>query len=484
MKKMKLTEVAKAVNGQIIHGNSSLYISSVSTNSKDQGQATLFVPIIGEKHDAHNFIEDAYNHGGVACFTSRDDIYHEGIACIKVEDTLVALQDLATYYRSKLSIPIIGITGSVGKTSTKEIVSSGLSTGYNVLKTAGNLNSQIGLPLMILRIEEEHEIAVIEMGISEEGEMDKLVAIAKPDIAVVTNIGISHIGQLKTKENIRKEKLNIINKFNAGSKLFINGNDSLLFELTRFTVKAKNKEYSQNYSKIDLSKSTYDNLISSEIISFGTKEENDYSAKDIKVIDEKTYFTLINNRKNIEEDITLNVLGEHNINNALCALAIADYFDLSISEAKKGLEEYKPITMRGEIKKIGDLTIVDDTYNASPDSMKSAIEVLLSITGIERRIAVLADVLELGSISHMAHFDLGEFISKKNIDVLVTIGREAEFIAQGLKSNNKEIITKSFMNNNEAIKYLEEIIRPGDGLLVKGSRGMRTEEIVNYFLNN
>ncbi len=286
------------------------------------------------------------------------------------------------------------------------------------------------------------------------------------------------------------------------SILFINGNDPLLLKLAKFkeslenqksledenlaefSYKGKNKESSQNYGKIDLSESTYGSLISCSISSFGTKEYNDYSAKDIQVVNEKTYFTIINNKKNIEEDIVLNVLGEHNINNALCALALAEFFEIPISEAKKRLEEYKPIAMRGEIKKAGDITIVDDTYNASPDSMKSAIEVLLSLTGIKRRIAVLADVLELGNISCEAHLSVGEFISSKNIDMVVTIGKEAKYIAQGIKANNKDITTKSFENNKEAIIYLEEILRPGDGLLVKGSRGMKTEEVVNHFINN
>ena len=474
MKEMNIAEVAGAVKGNIIHGSKTINISSVSTNSKEVSEGALFVPIIGEQYDAHDFIEDAYKHGALACLTSKEDIYHEGITCIQVEDTLVALQDLARYYRNQFNIPIIGITGSVGKTSTKEMISGVLSTRYNVLKTAGNMNSQIGLPLMMFRLEEEHDIAVIEMGISEEGEMDKLVSIAQPNAAIVTNIGVSHIGQLKTKENIRKEKLKIINEFNKESILFINGNDPLLEELL---------ECSQKYGKIDMSETTENKLKRSSLISFGTKGSNDYHSQDIKTEDGKTYFTLVNSNTGSKEDIVLPLLGEHNVNNALCALAVARAYNIPMSIAKKGIEDYQSLAMRGEIKKAHGITIIDDTYNASPDSMKSGIEILLSLSGVKRRIAVLADILELGSVSKQIHTEVGEFIASKNIDELITIGQEAKYIAEGVNSNKKNIITHSFDNNSQAIKYLEGILTEGDAILVKGSRGMKTEEIVQYLLH-
>ena len=483
MKEINILEVAKAVKGQIINGDSSVDISSVSTNSKEVRDGGLFVPIIGENIDAHNFIEDAYKHGAVACFTSRDNVFNNGIVCIKVEDTLVALQDLATYYRNQFSIPVIGITGSVGKTTSKEIVSSVLSTKYNVLKTAGNMNSQIGLALTMFRIEDYHDIAVIEMGISEEGEMDRLVRIAQPDIAIVTNIGISHIALLKTQKNIRKEKLNIINEFKEGSILFVNGNDPLLRELVDLSNNCKSKEGLQKLDKIDLSVTTYKKFKDSHVISFGTNDKNNYSAKNINTIDGKTFFTLVNLENDIEEDIILNVLGDHNINNALCAISVAKFYNIPISLAKKGLEDYKPIAMRGEIKKTDGIIIIDDTYNASPDSMKSGIDVLLSINNTNRKIAVLADVLELGSLSGKAHTDVGEFIARKKIDEVITIGKEARYIAQGVTTNNKNIVTRSFDNNEQAAQYLLETIETGDAILVKGSRGMKTEEIVNSIMS-
>lgn len=480
MKEMNVVEVAKAVGGKIINGDTSLNITSVSTDSRGVSQGGLFVPIIGENHDAHDFVESAYKNGAIACFTSKDDIYKEDLVCIKVRDTLEALQDLAAYYRSQFNIPIIGITGSAGKTSTKEMVSEALSTKYKVLRTAGNMNSQIGLPLMMLRIEEDHDLAVIEMGISEEGEMERLVRIAKPDVAIVTNIGVSHIELLKTKENIRKEKLKIINEFNDDSVLFVNGNDDLLWEI----VELKNKESSQRFDKINLSDITLSKLRKTKVVSFGTHEKNAYSADNVKIENTNTSFTLVRSDNTSREDIELSVLGNHNINNSLCALSLAHLYNIPSSTAKLGLKQYKPIAMRGVIKEAKGITIIDDTYNASPDSMKTAIEVLVSLKGMTRRIAVLADVLELGHISQQAHFEVGQYISNKNIDTLITIGKEAKHIADGLNSRNKNIRSHSFDNNNEAIKYLEETLKEGDALLVKGSRGMKTEEIVDFFLRD
>lgn len=483
MKEIKVAEIAKAVKGTIISGNPDTIISSVRTNSKDISEGALFVPIIGERVDGHDFIEGAYKNGALACFSSRDDINVDGLVCIKVGDTLQALQDFATYYRNQFTLPIIGITGSVGKTTTKEIVSSALSTRYKVIKTAGNMNSQVGLPLMMFHIEDKHEIAVIEMGISEEGEMDKLVSIAQPDVAIVTNIGVSHIGILKTKENIRKEKLNIINEFHNESCLFVNGNDPMLMELSEYSRSIKDNKSPQKYGKIDLSDIAVSRLEQAQVKTFGISSKCDYFAENIKVVDGSTYFTLINVNNESKEDIILNVLGDHNINNALCALAISEHYNIPNKIAKRGLEEYRPIAMRGEIKKSGGLTIVDDTYNASPDSMKSGIDILLSLTGVERRIAVLADVLELGDVSHQCHYDVGKYLIDKDIDELITIGKEAVHIAKAVEDGSSTIITHSFYNNSEANKYLKGIVKDGDSFLVKGSRGMKTEEIVDFLLS-
>jgi UDP-N-acetylmuramoyl-tripeptide--D-alanyl-D-alanine ligase len=516
MEALSVAEIAKAVGGTVLCGDKKMQINEVSTNSKKMEGNALFVPIVGERVDAHDFIRDAFENGAKACFTSRNTVVVNDMVTIAVEDTLKALQALGAYYRNRFTMPVIGITGSVGKTTTKEMVSAALETKFKVLKTEGNMNSQVGLPLMMLRMGAQHEIAVIEMGMSEEGEMSKLAEIARPDTAVMTNIGVSHIAQLKTKENIRKEKLNIINAFHDKSVLFINGNDDLLSELypagsenphnqdkkigtienkaaenaiieEKNTEKAIEKcESSENTDKflIDVSDATRAKLTHAKITAFGTEDFCDYRAENIETINGETHFILrkkSNSAETMEDDgeeIVLQVLGIHNVYNALAAIAIAEHYQIPPGIAKEGLRNYLPIAMRGQIKECHGLKIIDDSYNASPDSMKSGIQVLLALAGVDRRIAVLADVLELGEMSKECHYEVGTFIADQNIEALIAIGSEAFYIAKGVEDKNKNILTRTFATNAEAIEFLKSFLKEKDGILVKGSRGMKTDDIV------
>jgi UDP-N-acetylmuramoyl-tripeptide--D-alanyl-D-alanine ligase len=502
MEPLSIKEIADAVGGSVLYGNEETLIHYVSTNSKEEATESLFVPIIGERVDGHDFIHDAFKNGAIACFISKDISTLEELIYIKVEDTLKALQMLGSYYRNKFNIPVIGITGSVGKTTTKEMVSCALETKYNVLKTIGNMNSQVGLSLMMFHMNKEHEIAVIEMGMSEPGEMERLTKISRPELAIITNIGVSHIAQLKTKENIRKEKCNIINAFNKESILYLNGDDILLKELYHENLKepfheniiTNYKENSQSYGIIDLEDITREKLFLGKTVSYGLDNDCEYRAENIRTSNGKTYFTLCVESKAYsieekdiakshitEEEVVLSVLGIHNVYNALVALAVANHYGITSSVAKLGLETYSPISMRGQIKKTGDITFIDDSYNASPDSMKSGIGVLLSLENVKRRIAVLADVRELGEVSHDCHYEVGVYISSKEIDEVITIGEEAFYIGKGIEDNNKSINVVSFYNNEEVIRYLKKELKQGDGVLVKGSRSMRTDEIVKAF---
>lgn len=489
MKALNINEILSAVNGTLLSGDGSLLITSVTTNSKDKNENSLFVPIVGERVDAHDYIKDAKENGAVACFVSREVELLDGITYIKVDNTLDALQAFGFYYRNQFHIPIIGITGSVGKTTTKEMVYSALATKYNVLKTIGNMNSQVGLPLMMFHLEEEHEIAVIEMGISEFGEMERLAKVAAPTSAIMTNIGVSHIAQLKTRENIRMEKANIINEFSSSSLLYVCGDDDMLIDLVSSKVEKSNNdtECSNINDKILLSELTKYKLEDSKVISYGLAPSCDIKAENIISKDGKTYFTAILNTGSdqIKEEIVLNVLGNHNVSNALVALAIAKQYDIPMEVAKAGLEVYSPIAMRGQIKSKNGITFIDDSYNASPDSMKSGIQVLLSLAGVKRRVAVLADVRELGEVSEECHYGVGTYIAPLNVDVVITIGTEAKYIAKGITENKTNtILCKSFDNNEQAIEFLQELLIPGDGVLVKGSRGMATEVIIHAFCGN
>ena len=483
---MKITvkQIVNAVNGTLLSGSEEILVTSASVNSREIEEGALFVPIIGEKVDGHRFIEGAFENGAVASFVAESATlseYVEGKAYIQVKDTLKALQALGSWYRDQFSMPVIGITGSVGKTTTKEMVGAALATKYNVIKTLGNMNSQVGLPLMMLHFEAEHEVAVIEMGMSEEGEMERLSAIAKPDMAIMTNIGVAHIGQLGSQENIRKEKLNLINVTSGnfaktGRKLFLNGDDKLL------------REIKEKADGIAIAEQTKTALKETGCVLFGLEEDCDFYGKDISVKEGKTYFTLVYPEG--EEEIVLSVLGLHNVENALVALAVAYELGIKPSIAKKGLLAYQPIAMRGQVHNHNGMTIIDDTYNASPDSMKSSANVLLQMENLDRRMIVLGDVLELGEVSYQCHYEVGTFIAKasyqgKTIDELLTVGQEAKAIAEGVKNSEegKNIVVHSYDNNEEALTYLKEKAAEKTGIIVKGSRGMHMETIIQGLLD-
>lgn len=462
---MRLTvkEIVEAVKGVLLSGDENTEILGACIDSRQAAKQDIFVPLIGEKVDGHKFIKQVLENGTTASFTSSREVFEEikdlNKAVILVEDTLKALQDMAAFYRSRFSIPVIGITGSVGKTTTKEMVAAALQTKLNVLKTEGNMNSQIGLALMMLKLTPEHEAAVIEMGMSNPGEMSNLAKIARPQMAVMTNIGVSHIGQLGSRENIREEKLHITDTFTAEKgKLFLNGEDALLAEVT---------------------------APAGETQFYGASQNCTLRATEVETVGEETHFVF--HYPGGEEKIALRVLGYHNVLNALAALGVALEFGITPAEAKKGLYEYQPIAMRGQVYEKNGYKIIDDTYNASPDSMKSSVHVLLEHKELLRRFAVLADVLELGEASYDCHYEVGSYIAKaeaegRKIDELVTVGCEAKAIAKGVLEHNPAIKVHSFDKNEEATAYLKETLKAGDGCMVKGSRGMRTDEIVNALI--
>lgn len=451
METLTISEILQATNGTLICGNKEEIITNVSTNSKDVSFGSLFIPIIGERFDAHKFINSALNSGAVATICSDIKYCNKLKTWILVKDTKDALQNIAAYYRAKFNIPIIGVTGSVGKTSTKEMISSVLSTKKNVLKTKANLNSQIGLPLTVLEINKSHDLAVIEMGMSMFGEMSKLSKIAKPTIAVITNIGISHIENLKSQENILSEKIHIADYVKDNGTVYLNGDDPLLWDIkNKLTYKTK---------------------------TFGLSKRNDIHPSSTNCDDKETKFTVNINGK--LEEFFIHAIGSHHILNALAAIAIALDLNYSVKDIKSGISSFKPLKMRQEIYKTENgITIIDDSYNASPDSITSGLSVLNLFNTNGEKVAVLADMLELGEYSLKAHFDLGKTAVNLGITNIITIGEMAKQIAAGAKKINPNCKTKSFSNNNDAILYIKSILKSGDIVLVKGSRGMKTDEIV------
>lgn len=468
-------EILNATNGKILSNNREntlkAEIKSISINSKEIKDNALFVPLHGEKINSHEFIDHAFKNGAVATLTDEDiqDLNEEKIY-IKVKDTKKALQDLALFYRNKFNVQIVGITGSVGKTSTKEMISLILSSKFNVHKTSGNLNGQIGLPLTIFELQPFHDLSVIEMGISEFSEMEKLADIVKPKFAIMTNIGVTHIENLKTQENILNEKLKITKNFESDSVLFINKDNKMLSQ-----IKSENKF---------------------NIITFGIENDCDFKAESVKFLENKTAFKLKykEGQEFKEALITIPAIGMHNVYNALAGIALGLHLGISILDIQKSILDYKSLDKRQCIlenvklenndKKEITINIIDDTYNANPDSMINAINVLniYSNGKLGRKVAVLADMLELGSVSEKLHIKLGEYVSKNGIDILVTVGHEAKNIALGAKKINKNIISFSFDNNLDVFKFLKDNLQNGDTVLFKGSRGMHIDEIVSKIL--
>ena len=431
-------------------------INKVILNSKETVPGSLFVPIIGEKTDAHDYIADAYNNGARVTFTSRDIIPSgtEGMAFIRVNDTKDALQALGAYYRSCFKGKVIGITGSVGKTTTKEMVAAALSAGSKVLKTSGNRNSQLGVPLMMFELTDEFDTAVFEMGMSEFGEMERLAKVASPKWAVMTNIGVAHIAQLHTQENIRSEKLKITDSFDAeGGKLFINGEDELLLGVRPILPKDK---------KID-------------VITFGLSDKCDYYADGILTIGETTEFDFRVTATGESEHVSIPVIGKHNVIDAVVAMAVAKEMGIEPVKSGKMLGVYSPMNMRGRIENINGVILIDDTYNASPDSMRSGLDMVSGMNVNGRKTVVFADVLELGEFSAKCHFDVGEYAASKKIDRLVTIGAEARHIAEGAVKDGAAFDVCSYDSRDGVYENELKKLKAGDVVYMKGSRGMRLD---------
>ncbi|NTV89519.1 MAG: UDP-N-acetylmuramoyl-tripeptide--D-alanyl-D-alanine ligase [Clostridiales bacterium] len=462
---MKIEEIIKATGGEIIYSDCA-EISGISTDSRKITPDCLFVPIQGERFDGHDYIKQSFEAGAAAALTHRtagngqaeagggkSAMYEPlpGKTLIRVADTSKALRDLAAFYRSKFNIPFVGITGSVGKTSTKDMVAGVLQQKYKVLKTAGNFNNEIGLPLTIFNLDAGHEAAVLEMGMSGFGEIGRLAEIVKPDIAIITNIGISHIEKLGSKQNILRAKLEILEGLKPGGLVIMNGDDSLLRGLK--------------------------DLLNKRTVFYGMDEGVDYRAVNINSRGElgTSFDITVANR---EFTVQLQVPGIHNVHNALAAIATGYELGVPVESIIDGISKFTPGKMRMDIIPANGFRIINDSYNASPQSMEAAIKVLMDMTGGGRRIAVLGDMLELGDWTEEAHRGVGNFAAVQGVDMLVTVGMNAKYIAQGaVDAGMPEIRTANFFTVEDAVEFLEEELLKDDVFLIKGSRGMKMEII-------
>lgn len=468
MENFFIRDIVSACGGVLLCGSGDTKINNFATNSQKSEPGLMFVPIVGERVDGHRFIRDAFEHGASAAFTASREAVEDLIAewalkkenpkpIVLTEDTVAALQKTARAYESRLNLPKIGVTGSVGKTTTKEMIACALSGGLRVFKTAGNLNSQIGVPITLMSISSEDEAAVIEMGMSKEGEMECLAALLSLDAVVMTNIGVSHIEQLRTQENILREKWHITDALKPHGKIFLNGDDALLRKKALQEMAAGREG----------------------VVTFGCGENCDYRAKDIAV-DEKGIFNFTACYKGTELSVHLKVPGTHNVQNALAALAVAEEFGVDGRAAAERLGGYTGISMRQQIAVKNGIIYIDDSYNASPDSMRAGLNVLMQ-TKAMRRIAVLADMLELGEQAEEFHRQVGEYAGRSGIDELVLYGELSKFIGYGAEQYTKKI--GHFDSLDEIKDYLKKNLKSGDAVLFKASRGMKLNEVAEFMIS-
>lgn len=442
---LTLNEIANALGASV---QSDKTINRISLDSRNIDENTLFFAIKGERFDAHDFAKQVAENGAAAlvCHKKVD------VSCpvIYVDDTKNALLKLSSYYRSKFKdLILIGLTGSVGKTTTKEMTACVMEQKYKTLKTEGNFNNEIGMPKTLFRIEKDTECAVIEMGMSEFGEISALSNAALPNCAIISNIGVSHIENLGSRDGIFKAKLEMLEGLKKGSPLVLNGDDDKLSTV-------KNSDFN--------------------VLFFGINNPKcDVRAVDIKEEELHTEFTVL--CKECTQKITLPTVGIHNVYNALAAITVGLCFGVTLEQAANGLKDYVPSGMRQRIKKLGNITFIEDCYNASPDSQKAALNSLCTVAN-GRKIAVVGDMLELGSYSETAHRLVGEYAAEKKIDFLYTFGENSKYTADSARLGGLKNVFE-FTDKIALADALIQELKDGDTVIFKASRGMKLEEVFN-----
>ncbi len=443
MKKLSLKDVARFCGSSTTLDGE---INKISTDSRDIDENTLFIALVGERFDAHDFIGDVLEKGAKAVVCSKNLGDDERI--IYVENTGKALLDIAHGYRKLFNIPFIGLTGSVGKTTSKGMIYSVVKKGFDTHRTAGNLNNEIGVPKTLFALEEHHEAAVIEMGMNHFEEISRLSLTVEPSIAVITNVGTAHIENLGSREGILKAKLEILDGMKKGSTLIINGDNDML-------ATVENEDYN--------------------ILRFGIDADNLYMrAEDIKSDEKGSIFTALCGDE--KASVFVPAVGIHNVYNALCAMCVGKQLGFTLEKAAQGVADFESEGMRQKITKINGITFVEDCYNANPDSMKASLEALKTLN-VKRSFAVLGDMLELGDFSEKAHRNVGKVAVETGCDFVLTYGECAKLISDEAKLNG--VFAENFDDKEKIAEFLFENLSSDDAVLFKGSRGMKMEDIFN-----
>lgn len=450
MKNLTLRNIARVCRG-IYHGEEKALdqeVSSITTDSRKVEAGSLFVPIVGERVDAHKFIPDVMEKGCLVTLSERE-LPGAEYSYIQVESSLQAVKDIAEFYLEQLQIPVVGITGSVGKTSTKEVIASVLKEKYRTLKTQGNFNNELGLPLTVFRLRDEDEIAVLEMGISDFGEMTRLARIAKPDTCVITNIGTCHLENLGDRDGVLKAKTEIFSSLKEKGHIILNGDDDKLC-----TVE-EHKGIRPVFFGLDKNRDVY----ADEIESKGLKG--------------------VACRIHMGEEsfrVLVPMPGIHMVYNALAAAAVGRIYGLTKEEIKKGIESLEAISGRFKMIETDSLLIVDDCYNANPMSMKASLNVLHD--GAGRRVAILGDMGELGADEIRLHEEVGAHAASCGIDYCICVGELSAYMAQAAKKTAPDFDVIHMNTREELLTHLSEFVQKGDTVLVKASHFMKFEEVV------
>ncbi|NWF92677.1 MAG: UDP-N-acetylmuramoyl-tripeptide--D-alanyl-D-alanine ligase [Syntrophaceae bacterium] len=456
---VQIGEVLRATGGKLLQGEEDGLLQGVSTDSRRVAPGELFIALKGARFDGHHFALEALERkaGGILIEEERAGDFrwngYRSKAVIVVKDTLKALGDLARDRRRKYRTPVVALTGSNGKTTTKEMISACLETTLPVLKTEANLNNLIGLPLTLLKLTEKERAVVLEMGMNVPGEVRRLTEIAEPDVGLITNIEKVHLEGMGSLETIKAEKGELFRRMRGDGTILVNQNDPHVIDLGRG--------------------------FSGRKITFGVEESADVMAQKIEVKGMKgTSFELIFKGRKV--GVTLSLLGRHFVPNALAAIAVSDLFGIELEKVKEVLEHFRPFPMRMEVVRLeGGRSLINDAYNANPRSMEVALETLAEVRGGGRAIAVLGDMLELGDFAEEAHRRLGEKVRELSIDLLLTLGEHAALVVEsairhGFEAERARVVE----SHSEAVRILKGMAREGDWILVKGSRGMAMEKVV------
>lgn len=455
MKNMTLGNIAAACSG-IYYGTEEAKektIADITTDSRKAGKDSLFIAIRGEKVDAHRFIPAVFEQGAL-CVVCEQAPKHPAGAYILVESTLQAIRDIAEFYRKQLDMKVVGITGSVGKTSTKEMIASVLSEKYRVLKTLGNFNNELGLPLTVFRLREEDEIAVLEMGISNFGEMHRLSKIARPDICVITNIGQCHLEFLGDRDGVLRAKSEIFDYMAEDGIIILNGDDDKL--ATLHEVKGITPVF------------------------FGIDSDRKIHAENIHSLGLKGIAcTICTGQETF--DVTIPAPGYHMVYNALAGTAVGLSLGMTPEEIKRGIEKLETLSGRFHIIETGDYTVVDDCYNANPVSMKASLRVLHDALG--RKVAILGDMGELGEKERQLHEEVGAEAGRQDIQLLICVGALSEHMVKAAKETNPQMKAVHMDTLEEALEEIPGLLQKGDTILVKASHFMHFEKIVEVLIS-